>query len=179
MSGSGRSVRSRRWRADSTSSSWSGSKRRRSTRSTRSRGSCGTSSKWRNARKCSTSTSRSFATRRSWRSVPSSRSGRFVSATFPVVRLDALLHALCLFKTRSQANRACADGRVWLNGTIARASRSVRPGDRIRWRDPIGRVEQEVEILEVPRRQVSRAAAREMVRVLERRVIDDPWEQGG
>lgn len=95
------------------------------------------------------------------------------------MRIDALLHTLCLFKTRSQANRACAEGRVWLNDALARPARTVRPGDRIRWRDPIGRFEQEVEILEVPEGRVSRAEAREMVRMLERRVLDDPWEPGG
>ena len=55
--------------------------------------------------------------------------------------------------------------------------RSVRAGDRIRWRDPLGRVEQEVEILQLPAGQVSRAAAREMVHVIARRELDDPWSQ--
>ena len=91
------------------------------------------------------------------------------------MRIDSLLHALCLFKTRSQASRACAEGRVWLNGAAARSSRSVRPGDRIRWRDRLGRIEQEIEVLEVPSGQVSRAAAREMVRIVSRRQLNDPW----
>jgi len=91
------------------------------------------------------------------------------------VRLDRLLDLLCLFPTRSQAARACAQGRVLVNAAPARSSREIRPGDRIRWRDPLGRLEQEVEILVVPDRRPTRAAAREMVRVLERRVIEDPW----
>jgi ribosomal 50S subunit-recycling heat shock protein len=91
------------------------------------------------------------------------------------LRIDVLLHSLCLFKTRSQAARACADGRVWLNDQQVRASRIVRPGDKIRWRDPLGRFEQEVEILEVPAGQVSRTAARGMVREIAKRAIDDPW----
>ncbi len=91
------------------------------------------------------------------------------------MRIDVLLHSLCLFKTRSQAARACADGRVWLNDQPVRASRIVRPGDKIRWRDPLGRFEQEVEILEVPAGQVSRTAARGMVREIAKRAIDDPW----
>lgn len=91
------------------------------------------------------------------------------------MRIDLLLHALCLFKTRSQATRACAEGRVWLNDQPVRASRIVRPGDRIRWRDSLGRSEQEVEILDVPAGQVSRAAARGLVREISRRTIDDPW----
>jgi ribosome-associated heat shock protein Hsp15 len=91
------------------------------------------------------------------------------------VRLDVLLHALCLFKTRSQATRACAEGRVWLNGSEARASREVHPGDRIRFRDALGRLEQEVEILGVPQGRLSRAQAQEMVRGIAKRIIDDPW----
>ena len=91
------------------------------------------------------------------------------------MRIDSLLHALCLFKTRSQASRACAEGRVWLNGTPVRSSRVVRAGDRIRWRDHLGRIEQEIEVLEIPTGRLSRAAAREMVRVIARRELDDPW----
>ncbi len=91
------------------------------------------------------------------------------------MRIDALLHALCLFKTRSQAARACSEGRVWLNDLPARSSRRARPGDRIRWRDPLGRIEQEVEVIELPTRRLSRAVAKEMYRVLNHRLIDDPW----
>ncbi|MDM7914666.1 MAG: S4 domain-containing protein [Candidatus Eisenbacteria bacterium] len=91
------------------------------------------------------------------------------------MRLDLLLHALCLFKTRSQATKACTEGRVWVNDSVARPSRTIRAGDRIRWRDPLGRYEQEVEILEVPSGQVSRVQAREMVREIGRRALDDPW----
>ncbi len=94
------------------------------------------------------------------------------------MRIDLLLHALCLFKTRSQATRACAEGRVWLDGAPARASREVRPGSRIRWRDPLGRTEQEVEVTEIPARQVSRAAAKDYYREVFKRVIEDPWTDG-
>jgi ribosomal 50S subunit-recycling heat shock protein len=62
-----------------------------------------------------------------------------------------------------------------LNGSEARASREVHPGDRIRFRDALGRLEQEVEILEVPQGRLSRAQAHEMVRTIEKRIIDDPW----
>jgi len=94
------------------------------------------------------------------------------------VRIDLLLHALCLFKTRSQATKACAEGRVWLDGQPARASREVRPGSRVRWRDALGRTEEEVEVVEVPERQVSRAAAKDCYREVFKRVIEDPWTEG-
>jgi ribosomal 50S subunit-recycling heat shock protein len=94
------------------------------------------------------------------------------------VRIDLLLHALCLFKTRSQAGRACAEGRVWLDGALARASRDVRPGSRIRWRDELGRTEEEIEVVEVPARQVSRVEAKEFYREVFRKKIEDPWMEG-
>lgn len=94
------------------------------------------------------------------------------------MRIDLVLHSLCLFKTRSQASRACAEGRVWLNGVNVRSSHVVRPGDRIRWIDPLGRTEREVEVLEVPATQLSRSDARASVREIMNRPIDDPWVRG-
>jgi ribosomal 50S subunit-recycling heat shock protein len=94
------------------------------------------------------------------------------------VRIDLVLHNLCLFKTRSQASRACAEGRVWLNGSVVRSSHVVRAGDRIRWIDPLGRVEREIELLEIPAGQLSKTDARSYVREIARRVVDDPWVRG-
>ena len=48
------------------------------------------------------------------------------------VRLDVWLDVACLFKTRSEAKRACAAGKVELNGQSAKANRTVRDGDRVR-----------------------------------------------
>lgn len=42
------------------------------------------------------------------------------------------LDVACLFKTRSEAKRACEGGKVELNAHAARANRSVHEGDRIR-----------------------------------------------
>jgi ribosome-associated heat shock protein Hsp15 len=47
------------------------------------------------------------------------------------VRVDIWLDVACLFKTRSEAQRACKVGRVSVNGTVAKAHREVRPGDEI------------------------------------------------
>jgi ribosome-associated heat shock protein Hsp15 len=46
-------------------------------------------------------------------------------------RLDVWLDVACLFKTRSEAQRACRGGKVDLNGQAARPNRTVRPGDQI------------------------------------------------
>lgn len=48
------------------------------------------------------------------------------------VRLDVWLDVACLFKTRSEAKRACEGGKVELNAYPAKANRPVREGDRIR-----------------------------------------------
>ena len=48
------------------------------------------------------------------------------------VRLDVWLDVACLFKTRSEAKRACEGGKVELNRHPAKANRAVHEGDRIR-----------------------------------------------
>lgn len=67
------------------------------------------------------------------------------------MRCDLCLNRLCLYKTRSQAAKACLEGRVQVNGQPARAARPIRPGDRIRFQDPTGRFEEEVENPRFPR----------------------------
>ena len=47
------------------------------------------------------------------------------------VRLDIWLDVACLFKTRSEAQRACKVGRVTVNGVVAKPHRDVRIGDEI------------------------------------------------
>jgi ribosome-associated heat shock protein Hsp15 len=46
-------------------------------------------------------------------------------------RLDVWLDVACLFKTRSEAKRACEGGKVEVNGDHAKPNRAVREGDRI------------------------------------------------
>jgi ribosome-associated heat shock protein Hsp15 len=48
------------------------------------------------------------------------------------IRLDAWLDVACLFKTRSEAKRACEGGKVEVNGDRAKPNRTLRDGDRIR-----------------------------------------------
>lgn len=47
------------------------------------------------------------------------------------VRLDKFLHAVRIFKTRSISSEECRLGKVFVNGTEAKASRDVHPGDEI------------------------------------------------
>ena len=54
-------------------------------------------------------------------------------------RLDLWLDVACLFKTRSEAKRACEGGKIDVNGQTAKPNRLVRDGDRIHIGRPYGR----------------------------------------
>ena len=79
------------------------------------------------------------------------------------VRLDVWLDVACLFKTRSEAQRACEGGKVEVNGQSAKAHRLVRIGDALRLSRPYGR-KQTVTVEAVADRHVPRAEARDLYR---------------
>jgi ribosome-associated heat shock protein Hsp15 len=60
------------------------------------------------------------------------------------VRLDVWLDIACLFKTRSEAKRACEGGKVEVNGDSAKPHRIVRESDAIRITRGHGRHQQVV-----------------------------------
>jgi ribosomal 50S subunit-recycling heat shock protein len=94
------------------------------------------------------------------------------------LRVDVLLHRLCLTKSRSEAKAACEAGAVLLEGKPARASDAVPPGRKIEVRYPSRTLE--VELLETPRKGTSKKAARELYRVLREERRSDPgsfWEE--
>ena len=80
------------------------------------------------------------------------------------LRVDVLLHRLCLTRSRSEAKAACEAGAVSLNGRRARPSDGALPGARIEVRYPARTLE--VELVELPGKSVSKKAARELYRVL-------------
>ena len=55
------------------------------------------------------------------------------------VRIDVWLDVACLFKTRSEAKRACEGGKVTVNDEHAKPHRLIREGDRIRISRGFGR----------------------------------------
>jgi ribosome-associated heat shock protein Hsp15 len=57
------------------------------------------------------------------------------------MRVDVWLDVACLFKTRSEAKRACEGGKVDVNGEHARPNRQVREGDRLRISRGFGRTQ--------------------------------------
>ena len=75
------------------------------------------------------------------------------------VRLDVWLDVACLFKTRSEAKRACEGGKVAVNGQPAKPNRAVKEGDRLRINRPFGR-HQDVIVRVVIDQHIKKAQAR-------------------
>jgi ribosome-associated heat shock protein Hsp15 len=78
------------------------------------------------------------------------------------MRFDVALAELRLFKSRSQASTAIQDGSALLNGARVKPSHAVKPGDRITLAGTHG--SRTLEVLELPARSLSKAAAKAMVR---------------
>lgn len=55
------------------------------------------------------------------------------------MRLDVWLDVACLFRTRSEAQKACKGGKVDINGQAAKPQRDVKEGDEIDITRPHGR----------------------------------------
>jgi ribosome-associated heat shock protein Hsp15 len=81
------------------------------------------------------------------------------AAPTPDVRLDVWLDVACLFRTRSEAQRACQTGRIEVNEQRAKPHRLVRVGDRLRIDRPQGR-RQQVVVKGLADRHVTKAEAR-------------------
>ena len=80
------------------------------------------------------------------------------------MRIDLLLKALCLTKTRSQAHKGCEAGCISINGRSAKPSAEVRAGDVVEIRYP--RRVMAVEIVEVPAGQAARKDCGRFYRLL-------------
>jgi ribosomal 50S subunit-recycling heat shock protein len=89
------------------------------------------------------------------------------------LRIDVLLHRLCLTRSRNEAKSACDAGAVSLNGKKARAADAVLPGARVEVRWPARTLE--MELLELPGKSVSRKAAKELYRVLREERTEERW----
>ena len=75
------------------------------------------------------------------------------------VRLDVWLDVACLYKTRSEAQRACEGGKVEVNGQRSKARRPVRIGDAIQLSRPYGR-KQTLVVAALADRHIAKAEAR-------------------
>ena len=77
------------------------------------------------------------------------------------VRLDVWLDVSCLFKTRSEAQRACKGGKVEVNGQAGKAHRRVHVGDQVELSRPFG-AKQSVVVLGLAERSIPKAEARRL-----------------
>jgi len=75
------------------------------------------------------------------------------------VRLDVWLDVACVFRTRSEAQKACRAGKVKINGQTVKPNRVVRPGDELVIARPLGRIQRLV-VRTVTDRQLPKAEAR-------------------
>src|SRR5438045_6451910 len=75
------------------------------------------------------------------------------------VRLDVWLDVACLFKTRSEAQRACKGGKVDVNEQTAKPNRVVREGDELQISRGHGR-KQKVVVRGLADRHLPKADAR-------------------
>ncbi len=74
-------------------------------------------------------------------------------------RLDVWLDIACLFKTRSEAQKAVRAGKIAVNGQAAKPNRQLRAGDEIQISRPLGR-RQRVRVTGFAEHHVARADAR-------------------
>ena len=75
------------------------------------------------------------------------------------VRLDIWLDVACLFRTRSEAQKACKAGKVDVNGQPSKPHREIKSGDEVVISRPLGR-KQRVVVYAVADKNVARKEAR-------------------
>jgi len=76
-----------------------------------------------------------------------------------VLRLDIWLDVACLFKTRSEAQRAIKGGKVDLNGQAAKPHREVKEGDVVEMSRSLGK-RQRVIVRGITDKHIPKAEAR-------------------
>jgi ribosome-associated heat shock protein Hsp15 len=75
------------------------------------------------------------------------------------VRVDVFLDVSCLFKTRSEAQRACKGGKVSVNGHGAKPHKDIHVGDVVEITRALGR-RQRVKVLALADQHITKAEAR-------------------
>lgn len=77
------------------------------------------------------------------------------------LRVDVWLDVACLYKTRSEAQRACNGGKVEVNDQRAKPHRELRIGDTLTLSRPMGR-KQKVVVRGLAETHIPKAQAREL-----------------
>ena len=81
------------------------------------------------------------------------------------MRLDLWLDIACLYKTRSEAQKACKNGKIDVNGQAAKPHRELKIDDEITVHRPLGR-QQRVVVRTLAEKHESKAEARELYKDL-------------
>ena len=81
------------------------------------------------------------------------------------MRLDLWLDIACLFKTRSEAQKACKNGKIDVNGQPAKPHRVIKAGDEIVIHRPLGR-RQRLVVVAIAEKHLPKAEARELYKDL-------------
>ena len=77
------------------------------------------------------------------------------------MRLDVWLDVSCLYKTRSEAQKACKGGKVDVNGQATKPHREIKLGDEIEMSRPLGR-RQRVRVVGFAEQHIPKAEARKL-----------------
>jgi len=77
------------------------------------------------------------------------------------MRLDVWLDVTCLYKTRSEAQKACKGGKVDVNGQATKPHREIKLGDEIEMSRPLGR-RQRVRVVGFAEQHIPKAEARKL-----------------
>jgi ribosome-associated heat shock protein Hsp15 len=77
------------------------------------------------------------------------------------VRIDVWLDVACLFRTRSEAQKACRGGKVTTGGQTVKPNRRLRVGDELEITRPPGR-KQRVKVRALAEKHVAKSEARNL-----------------
>lgn len=77
------------------------------------------------------------------------------------MRLDVWLDVACLYRTRSEAQKACKGGKVDIDGQAAKPHREIKVGDEIEISRPPGR-RQRVVVRALAEQHIPKAEARKL-----------------
>jgi ribosome-associated heat shock protein Hsp15 len=77
------------------------------------------------------------------------------------MRLDVWLDVSCLYRTRSEAQKACKGGKVDVNGQASKPHRDIKEGDEIELSRPLGR-RQRVVVRGMAEQHIPRVEARKL-----------------
>ncbi len=77
------------------------------------------------------------------------------------VRLDIWLDVACVFRTRSEAQKACHNRKVDVNGQTAKPNRRLRAGDEVKIGRPFGRI-QTLKVLALAEKHMAKSEAKRL-----------------